>query len=93
MFVNIHENIYLARPNVCPLINVLREPVNFQLSDVVQTIFKRPIGIADYTNICQSPHSDYVTRCYNVLSREVITAGSLKHLHGHFKIENERTAM
>jgi len=29
----------------------------------------------------QSPHSDYVTRCYlniyNVLSREVITAGSL----------------
>jgi len=31
--------------------NVLRESVNFQLSDVVQTIFKRPIGIADYTNI------------------------------------------
>jgi len=28
--------------------------------------------------ICQSPHSDYVTGFYyNVLSREVITAGSL----------------
>ena len=30
----------------------------------------------------QSPHSDYVTRCYfNVLSREVITAGSLAFFH------------
>jgi len=28
--------------------------------------------------VFQSPHSDYVTRCYfNVLAREVITVGSL----------------
>jgi len=57
----------------------LRERQKNELGDLPKRASnERELGLPENS---QSPHSDYVTRCFfnNVLSREVITAGSLEN--------------